>query len=114
MADPKRGEIWLTDLGFVAKTRPCLILSVVPAEGERSLLTLVPHTTQPRQTRFEVEIDLRFLRQGVFDAQSLVTVPRPKLIRRLGRLSAENLMAIERAVALWLGLSPAQGHSQGA
>jgi mRNA interferase MazF len=114
MADPVRGEIWLTDLGFVAKPRPCLILSVVPTEGERSLLTLVPHATQPRHTRFEVEIELRFLRHGVFDAQSLVTVPRPRLIQRLGRLSSENLREVERAVALWLGLSLAPSPTQGA
>ena len=32
MANPLRGEVWLIDLGMVAKIRPCLIFSV-PAAG---------------------------------------------------------------------------------
>jgi len=40
-----RGEVWLTDLGMVAKVRPCLVLSVEPGTADRVLFTLVPHTT---------------------------------------------------------------------
>jgi mRNA interferase MazF len=25
---PKRGEVWLVDLGMVAKIRPCLVISI--------------------------------------------------------------------------------------
>jgi len=32
MANPLRGEVWLVDLGMVAKIRPCLVFSV-PAAG---------------------------------------------------------------------------------
>ena len=32
MANPLRGEVWLVDLGMVAKIRPCLIFSV-PISG---------------------------------------------------------------------------------
>ena len=56
MSAPLRSEIWLVDLGMVAKVRPCL------------------------------------------------TVPHAKLVRRLGILSAEQLAAVEHAVAFWLGL----------
>ena len=114
MHEPSRGDVWLTDLGYVAKVRPCLILSVPPTEAERALVTLVPHTTQPRDSRFEVAIGVPFLREGVFDAQSLVTVAKPKLIRRLGQLSPLNLARVERAVSLWLGLNPETGSTQGA
>ena len=46
MANPLRGEVWLVDLGMVAKIRPCLIFSV-PAAGpnDRVLATVVAHTT---------------------------------------------------------------------
>ena len=46
MANPNRGEVWLVDLGMVAKTRPCLVLSI-PADdaNDRVLATLIPHTT---------------------------------------------------------------------
>ena len=106
MAQPARGEVWLTDLGYIAKVRPCLVLSVPFLGDERSLVTLVPHTTSPRTSRFEVPLPLRFLRPGVFDAQSLVTVPSVKLLRRLGVLSEPQLALVEVAVAAWLGLRP--------
>jgi mRNA-degrading endonuclease toxin of MazEF toxin-antitoxin module len=46
----QRGDIWLVDLGMVAKTRPVLILSVAPIEQDRSLVTFIPRTTQVRGT----------------------------------------------------------------
>jgi len=104
MSNPKRGEVWLVDLGYTAKVRPCLVLSVPTSDQDRSLVTLVAHTTSPRDSRFEVVSKVRFLRAGVFDAQNLVTIPRVKLIRKLGALSAEQLSAVEEAVRRWLGL----------
>jgi mRNA-degrading endonuclease toxin of MazEF toxin-antitoxin module len=35
----------MVDLGLAAKVRPCLVLSVPLEESDRSLVTLVPHTT---------------------------------------------------------------------
>ena len=104
MSLPKRGEVWLVDLGYAAKTRPCLVLSVPAQEQDRALTTLVPHTTSPRASRFEVAIKVKFLRPGVFDVQSMVTIPHAKLIRKLGTLSSEQLSAVEEVVRLWLGL----------
>jgi mRNA interferase MazF len=40
----------------------------------------------------------------VFGAQNLVTIPHAKLVRRLGRLNATQLTAVEQVVCLWLGL----------
>src|SRR5262245_63541797 len=99
-----RGEVWLVDLGMAAKVRPAFVLSVPAEDTDRALTTLVPHTTSPRQSRFEVAISVPFLRAGVFDAQSLVTIPHAKLLRRLGKLSAGQIAVIERSVCLWLGL----------
>lgn len=100
-----RGEVWLVDLGLAAKVRPCLVLSVPADDVDRALVTLVPHTTSLRASRFEVALPIRFLRPGGFDAQSLVTIPLVKLIRRLGRLDARQLTQVEEAVRRWLGLS---------
>lgn len=101
---PNRGEVWLVDLGYVAKTRPCLVMSVLVEKQDRALVTLVAHTTRPRKSRFEVEITASFLRLGVFDAQTLVTIPYVKLIRKLGSLTNEQLLQVENAVCLWLGI----------
>jgi mRNA interferase MazF len=104
MAKPKRGEVWLVDLGLTAKVRPCLVISITPQETERALCTLVAHTTSSRGTRFEVEVHANFLRLGVFDAQNLITIPNAKLIRKLGVLSTSDLNTIEDTVRLWLAL----------
>ena len=104
MKTPLRGEVYMVDLGLAAKVRPCVVLSV-PLEGsDRSLVTLVPHTTALRQSRFEVAGSPRFLRPGAFDAQGIVTVPSVRLMNRLGSLTAEQLRAVERGVCLWLGI----------
>jgi mRNA interferase MazF len=108
MSQPRRGEVWLVDLGMAAKVRPALVISVPANENDRALVTLGPHTTSPRQSRFEVSVSVPFLRAGVFDAQNLVTIPNAKLARQLGKLAAPQLSAVERAVCLWLGL-PAPG-----
>lgn len=104
MAKPRRGEVWLVDLGLAAKVRPCLVLSITHQDTERALCTLVAHTTSSRGTRFEVEVHARFLRHGVFDAQNLITIPDAKLVRKLGVLSASDLNAVEDTVRLWLAL----------
>lgn len=49
-------------------------------------------------------MEAKFLRAGVFDAQNLVTIPYVKLIKKLGVLSSEQLLQIEEALCLWLGL----------
>ena len=107
MKAPPRGEVWLVDLGLAAKVRPCLVLSVPAEDSDRAIVTLVPHTTSTRGSRFEAAVPARFLRPGAFDAQGIVTVPLVRLVRRLGTLSAEQLKVIETAVLAWLGLSAA-------
>src|SRR5262245_21712434 len=104
MSNPNRGEVWLVDLGLAAKVRPCLVFSIPALDQDRALVTLVPHTTSPRGTRFEVRLQIGFLRPGAFDAQSLVTIPHAKLLRKLGALSSTQLAAVEPAVRQWLGL----------
>ena len=104
MKSPQRGEVCLVDLGMAAKVRPAVVISVPAGDSDRALVTLVPHTTSPRSSRFEVAVGVPFLRTGVFDAQNLVTIPHAKLVRALGRLSGAQLGAVERVVCTWLGI----------
>jgi mRNA interferase MazF len=105
MANPRRGEVWLIDLGMAAKVRPCLIFSV-PANGpnDRALATVIAHTTSARGSDFEICVAARFLKPGVFDAQNIITVPHAKLFRRLGMLMPHELDAVAAVVRTWLGL----------
>ncbi len=104
MPVPRRGEVWLVDLGMVAKVRPCLVLSVPIGPQDRVLVTLIGHTTSTRGSQFEVAMQVRFLQAGAFDAQSLVTVPHAKLIRKVGDLPPDQIVLVEDAVRRWLGL----------
>lgn len=104
MANPDRGEVWLVDLGYAAKVRPCLVLSIPAEDEDRALVTLIPHTTSLRGSRFEIELHIRFLRKVGFDTQNLVTIPHAKLIRNLGKLTEPQLSEVEERVRFRLGL----------
>ncbi|MBW4594878.1 MAG: type II toxin-antitoxin system PemK/MazF family toxin [Brasilonema angustatum HA4187-MV1] len=107
MNNPDRGEVWLVDLGYAAKVRPCLVISIPALEQDRALVTLVPHTTSPRGSRFEVEIKVNFLRTGVFDVQNIITIPHAKLLRKLGSLTPKQMTQVEEVLLLWLGFNKA-------
>ena len=48
MPAPRRGEVWLIDFGLAVKTRPALVVNVAFSDRDRSLITVVPHTTTVR------------------------------------------------------------------
>ena len=104
MPNPNRGEVWITNLGYAAKIRPCLVLSISLQPQDRVLVTLVPHTTSIVGTRFEVDVPVPFLKFGAFDVQQIITIPQVKLIRKLGSLQADQLALVEDAVRVWLAL----------
>lgn len=102
--NPQRGEVWLVDLGMVAKTRPALIISQQIEDRDRALVTIIPHTTSVRGTRFEVAQAVPFLKPGAFDTQQLVTIPTAKVVKRLGLLGANQLSQVEHRLREWLVL----------
>jgi mRNA interferase MazF len=104
MPNPKRGEVWLVDLGLAGKVRPCMILSVAYSDNDRALVTIVPHSTSARASDFEVAVDLKFLRPGVFVAQNLITISVAKLLKKLGHVPNDDLKSVEESVRKWLGL----------
>jgi len=104
MSRHNRGEIWLIDLGYVAKIRPCLILSIPFRDDERALVTVVPHTTATRGTDFEVVIAVDSLKAGAFDVQNIMSVSAAKLERKLGTLKPDQITQIETVVREYLGL----------
>ncbi len=80
MTPPRRGEVWLVDLGMAAKVRPALVISIPAEDTDRAFVTLVPHTTSPRQSRFEAVVSVSFLRVG----EVIVPLTNPRIyVRRL-------------------------------
>jgi hypothetical protein len=53
MASPRRGEVWLVDLGMAAKVRPAVVISVPAEDVDRALVTWC----RTRQVR--ASLDLR-------------------------------------------------------
>ena len=94
MRDARRGDVWLVDLGMAAKVRPCLLLTDYPADDELALVTLVAHTTALRGNRWELSIPKPFLKEGAFHLQQIQSVTLTRLVRRLGRLSDEELSRV--------------------
>ena len=88
MPAAKPGEIWIVDLGMVAKVRPCLILTLQPRGDELDIYTVVAHTTACRGNYWEVAIPKSYLNaEGAFDVQRVATVASVKLERKLGELT---------------------------
>lgn len=101
---PRRGEVWLVDLGMVQKTRPAVVLNVPYGDTDRVVVTIVSHTTSLRGSPFEINVPVPFLREGVFAVQSVTTIPAKHALPRIGTLTAAQLVPIEAGVRRWLAL----------
>jgi len=106
MATPRRGEVWLIDFGPKGKTRPALVVSVAFGDWDRALITVVPHTTSLRGSRFEISVRAPFLKPGAFLVQGVTTFSTVDGLRRLGPLSAEDFEKVLAGVLRWLGRLP--------
>ncbi len=102
---PARGEVWLFDLGMAGKVRPALVVSVRYGDIDRALVTIVPHTTSLRGSRFEIPVNVPFLKPGAFLVQNVATYPTARAIRRLGTLKSEQFDLVFDGLLRWLGHS---------
>lgn len=106
---PRRGEVWLFDLGMTAKTRPVLVVSVEYGDGDRAIVTVMPHTTELRESPFEIPVREPFLKSnGAFLVQGVSTYPKAWAIRKLGMLQPAQMQAVIDALAVWLGIAGTQ------
>jgi mRNA interferase MazF len=103
MAIPRRGEVWLIDFGMAGNTRPALVVSVAFGDQDRSLITVVPHTTSLRSSAFEVSVPVSFLKPGAFLVQGVTTFPAVRALHRLGTLRPEAFTKVFDGLLLWLG-----------
>jgi len=104
----KRGEIW-TAAGteaYAAKPRPVVIL-----QDDRfaflGSVTVCPFTSNPLPAAYRVAVDPSeangLHHRSSAMADKLMSLPRARLRDRLGRVNAADMVAINRAVLVFLG-----------
>ena len=112
----RRGEVWTVagGGGYAAKPRPALILQDDRFDATASI-TICAFTTDPADAplfRLPAEPNER---NGLHApcrlmVDKVTTVPKARLHTRLGRLDDEDVVRLNRAVAVFLGLAaPAAG-----
>ena len=102
---PARGEVWLFDLGMEGKVRPVLVVSVPYGDLDRTLITILPHTTSLRGSQFKISVKTSFLKPGAFLVQNVATYPNVPAIRKLGVLSKDPFDVVFSGLLRWLGHS---------
>ena len=74
-------------------------------DEERTLVSYVVRTTSLRGTEYEVPHSAPKFQAGVFDSQSISTVPDVQLIQRMTICDNNTLEKVEAALPRWLGLA---------
>jgi len=107
----RRGEVWTVAGGgaYAGKPRPVVILQDDSFDATDSI-TICAFTTDPTAAplfRLEVTPDdrngLRSVSRLMVD--KITTVPKAKLGARLGRLADEDMLRLNRAALVFLGLA---------
>ncbi len=104
-----RGDVVTVALqGNYGKPRPAVVVQS-NLFSEHGSITLCPLTTHRIETPlFRIDIPatadngLKQTSQVMID--KIVSVPRTKVGQRLGELTSEQMLEINRALALWIGL----------
>ncbi len=103
---PKVGEVWIADLGMVAKARPVLVLAVPISQDARALVVVVPLTSQIRDMRGEVPLGhVKWLpKESAVNVQGIASFDPSRLERPLGACSHEQMDAVKSALRELLNL----------
>ena len=114
----KRGEIWTVAGGkdYAGKPRPVVILQDDRFDQTDSV-TVCAFTTDPTDAplfRLAIEpSDDNGLRAVCrLMADKITTVPKAKIGARLGRLADEDMLRLNRAVLVFLGIAAPHNHQQ--
>jgi mRNA interferase MazF len=110
----KRGEIWTAAVGgadYIGKPRPVVIVQDDRFDATTSI-TICAFTTNPTDVatfRLLVEpSETNGLRERCrLMVDKIATVPRTKLGRRVGRLGDEDIVRLNRAMIVFLGMAGA-------
>ncbi len=92
-----RGEIWLTVLDptvgvEIQKTRPCVVVSPPELHDHLPTVIVAPMTTGSRPAGYRIPIEFES-KAGLVLLDQIRTLDQRRLVKLLGRVSAETLEA---------------------
>ena len=105
----RRGEVWWVDFepaigSEVKKTRPAIIVSNDASNAAMSRVQVVPVTSNVEKL-YVFESPLRVKgKPGKAMADQIMTADKRRLKKKIGSLSAAELLGLERALRIQLGL----------
>jgi mRNA interferase MazF len=104
MVDPRHGEIWTADMPG-EKRRPVVILTRQDFIKRLTNVTVAPVLSKIRNIPTEVVLGEShgLDHRSAANLDNILTIPKEVLLRRIGRLSAEECVEICAATALALG-----------
>lgn len=104
----RRGEIWEADIGGRAGKRPVLILTRSGVIPYLSKVVVAEVTTQDKGYPTQVKIGqtANLPKPSLISAESLHSLPKDRLRRYMGELSADLLGQVGRAIVFALDLAP--------
>jgi mRNA interferase MazF len=108
-ANPHRGEVWWVDFNLstgseIQKTRPAVIVSIDEANLTSTRVQVVPVTSNTKKL-YPPEAYVTVKKQmGKAMADQLTTVSIERLRGKIETLGHEDMLAIERAIRVQLGL----------
>jgi mRNA interferase MazF len=107
----KRGEIWTVSGGasYTGKTRPAVIVQE-DRFSQTASITLCAFTTDTTEAPLLRMVIEPTDRNGLKNSSRLMidkvtTVPKTRLGKRVGKLSDEDLVRLNRALTVFLGLA---------
>jgi mRNA interferase MazF len=109
MAEPKRGEIWWVAFdpsigGEIKKTRPAVVVSNNAANRFLNRVQVVPITSSVEKlypAEAYITVDKK---QSKAMADQLTTAAIERLRSKMGTLNPADMLAVERAIRIQLGL----------
>ena len=106
---PKRGEVWWVNFdpsvgGEIRKQRPAVIVSNDAANRHLNRVQVVPLSSQLAKIH-PSEAPITFQEKpGKAMADQLTTVSKLRLIRYGGELNSDEMIGVERAIRIQLGM----------
>ncbi len=106
---PRRGEVWWVSFdpsvgGEIRKTRPAIILSNNAANAALNRVIVVPLTSQVERLHPGEALVTLNGKQNKAKADQIATAAKERLRDQIGTLSSTDMLAVERAVLLQLGI----------